>query len=125
MAFEALPGRTERISRRDAMCRFALAGLSLGGGVLLGVTGCSDASGGCVDAELLSTPERSLRKTQRYVDRSPHGAEQQCGGCQFFSATDQTTDQTTVTSACGTCRILGGPVSATGHCAAWARARAA
>jgi hypothetical protein len=121
MAFEALPGRTERISRRDAMCRFALAGLSLGGGVLLGVTGCSDASGGCVDAELLSTPERSLRKTQRYVDRSPHGAEQQCGGCQFFSATDQTT----ATSGCGTCRILGGPVSATGHCAAWARARAA
>ena len=116
MAFEAPFGRAERISRRDAMCRFARVGLSIGGGVLLGVTGCSDASGGCVDAELLSTPERSLRKTQRYVDRSPHGAEQQCVGCQFFSAVDS--------PACGTCRILGGPVSAMGHCDAWARMRA-
>ncbi len=72
---------------------------------------CSPSKPSCVDPELLSTPERALRARQGYVDVSPHGEEQRCGGCQFFSATDD---------GCGLCRILDGPVARTGHCKAWA-----
>ena len=87
--------------------------LALFGFQAIPLAGCSPSKPSCVDPELLSTPERALRARQGYVDVSPHGEEQRCGGCQFFSATDD---------GCGRCRILDGPVARTGHCRAWAAA---
>ncbi len=93
-------------ARREFLRRAALA--------LLGTAlpaGCGDAGPVCGDPELLSTPERELRRAQGYREVSPHGAARSCAGCQFFEPGD---------GACGRCRILGGPVSRAGHCSAWA-----
>ena len=102
--------------------RFLEAGrdgsLALLGGLLLTEVACSDSGPECVDPELLSTPERALRDANAYVSvsasRSPNGEEKQCGGCAFFSSEGEPT--------CGRCEILGGPVSAAGHCDAWSKA---
>ena len=85
------------------------------GSLLAGVSGCSDDAIECVDPELLSTPERALRVTQNYVNRSPHGEAKQCGACQFF--------RPKTAAGCGECQILAGPVSRTGHCDAWSQAK--
>lgn len=82
--------------------------------------GCTPAEPGCYDPELLSTPERSLRRARAYTDHSSHrgadGALQRCAGCQFFGAGG-------AVEGCGACQILGGPVSAAGRCDAWSPSR--
>lgn len=78
---------------------------------------CSNEEPLCADPELLSTAERSLRRTRGYVEvsvtRAPDGSLQSCSGCQFFQRESEAV-------RCGHCKILSGPVSATGHCDAWA-----
>ena len=95
---------------------FLAQAMHLGSIVLAGLlpfqVGCSRSETTCYDPELFSTPERSLRDSKGYVDRSPHGDTKQCSGCQFFRTGDP--------DSCGSCQILGGPVHARGHCDAWA-----
>ena len=78
---------------------------------------CSGEEPPCADPELLSTPERSLRRTRGYLEvsrtRAPDGSLRSCEDCQFFQREPESVH-------CGRCKILGGPVSATGHCDAWA-----
>jgi hypothetical protein len=77
--------------------------------------GCADSKPDCVDIELLSTSEVHLRKTLEYVDRGPD-SNQQCGGCQFFTAADPSDG-----GGCGHCKIVDGAVSRLGSCKSWSK----
>jgi len=101
------------LTRRAFLGQFRHSLYVLGGGLATVALACSKADQSCVDPDLLSTPERGLRKSQGYVDRSPHGDAKSCRGCQFFTAE--------TLADCGSCQILGGPVHASGHCSAWSR----
>jgi hypothetical protein len=82
-------------------------------GLVAATMACSANETTCVDLELLSTPARGLRKSQGYVDPSPHGPTRNCQGCHFFAVEGA--------AGCGRCEILGGPVSERGHCSAWSK----
>ena len=102
-----------QIDRRTLLCRL----VGLGAVAWVGVPGssplgCSGSGPTCYDPELLSTAERSARKLRGYVDHSPEGDAKRCGGCAFFESGEP--------AGCGHCKILGGAVSATGLCSAWA-----
>ena len=100
-------------TRRRLLTR-ALAWAPIGlSGVWAGL-GCAPSSTLCYDPDLLSTPERALRTARGYAERSPHGDAKQCRGCEFFRPARA--------EDCGRCQILGGPVSASGHCDSWSEA---
>gem|GEM_PF-1014416 len=105
-----------RWTRRELLEQGQRGALCLAGGLLMAAFGCSKSEPSCVDPDLLSTPERALRKSQGYVDHSPHGREKNCAGCEFFRQEGE--------AGCGRCQILGGPVSAGGHCSAWSPKKA-
>ncbi len=104
------------LTRRELLRRGRSGILGLAGGLVVLPIACSKDERICVDPDFLSTPERALRTSQGYADRSPHGHEKSCSGCQFFTQEGEV--------GCGRCQILGGPVSSGGHCNAWARAAA-
>lgn len=89
-------------------------------GLLPVAAGCSPSAPRCYDPELLSSGEASLRRTQGYVDVSTAvsatGDAKACEGCQFFRREVDGGD-------CGHCEILGGSVSAKGHCNGWSAKR--
>jgi hypothetical protein len=112
-----------RIDRRTLLRRLA----GLGAIAWVGVPGpsplgCSGSEPTCYDPELLSTAEQSARKLRGYVDRSPQGESRRCGGCAFFEPGkfEPGGFEPGERADCGHCKILAGPVSATGLCGAWA-----
>jgi high potential iron-sulfur protein len=82
-------------------------------GVAVFLSACADKqpSSVCVDRDKLNEAESSLRASVQYTDRAPDPANQ-CRGCAYFRSAAEG-------AACGTCQILNGPVSATGHCTSW------
>ena len=103
------------LTRRESLVLVAKsAGVALVAALpSLGLLGCEDAGSRCVDEGLLSTSELSLRTAQAYVDRSPHGSDKACGGCQFYRGVES--------ADCGDCQILGAPVSRAGYCNSWSK----
>jgi hypothetical protein len=75
--------------------------------------GCR-GSDSCVDPDLLTTSQASLRASFHFTERSPHGADKECAGCRFFRAATAGDDD------CGSCQILKGPVHPRGYCDSWA-----
>ena len=65
----------------------------------------------CVDPDLLSGADASLRSAMEYKPRSADPATR-CSGCAFFTPDGGD-------AQCGQCAILGGPVDGGGHCASW------
>jgi High potential iron-sulfur protein len=68
----------------------------------------------CTDPDDLSGADIALRKSVEYTETSPD-EKKTCRGCGFFKGGS---------GGCGSCQILGGLVSAAGHCTSWS-ARAA
>jgi hypothetical protein len=63
----------------------------------------------CTDPDELSGAQRSMRKAAEY--KSSYANEKEtCRHCVNFTATE---------GDCGSCRALGGPVEAGGHCTSW------
>ena len=94
-------------TRREWLARMALAPLA----AALPVAGCGDAWPSCNDPDSLTTPQRQIRESFEYADRSPHGEAKRCAGCRFFETRGE--------GSCGHCPILNGPVSPAGHCNSW------
>jgi hypothetical protein len=69
---------------------------------------------GCTDPDDLSGADIALRKSVEYTETSPD-EKKTCRGCGLFKGGS---------GGCGSCQILGGLVSAAGHCTSWS-ARAA
>jgi hypothetical protein len=72
--------------------------------------GCRDS---CVDPDYLSTSDVRLRASLDFTERSPHGSQKECAGCEFFRAVSGDAD------GCGTCQIIQGPVNPRGYCDSW------
>ncbi len=74
--------------------------------------GCS-GSESCIDPDLLTTSETSLRAALHFTERSPGGPEKECAGCAFYTAGSQDAQH------CGSCQILQGPANPRGYCDSW------
>jgi len=85
--------------------KLALVAMPFGSGF-----GCRDS---CVDPDYLSTSDVRLRASLDFTERSPHGSEKECAGCEFFRAVVGDAD------GCGTCQIVQGPVNPRGYCDSW------
>lgn len=101
----------DRSNRRDFLRSVAAAGALIPAAALLG---CGKKAPVCDgDAQLtgLADADKSARKTLKYVDQSPEAAKN-CTNClQFVAAAPD---------ACGTCKVLKGPVAPGGYCSTWA-----
>lgn len=65
----------------------------------------------CTDVSALSEPDKTMRTTLAYVDRSTT-AGKDCKGCQLFIAAADA-------AGCGTCSVVKGPISPLGYCNSW------
>lgn len=95
-------------SRREFLKQLALA--SALGGV---VVACKSQPAllDCTDVSTMSDADKLLRTTLKYVDKSPDPAKI-CSGCNFFQ-------QPAMTTVCGGCTLLKGPINPGGNCTSW------
>jgi hypothetical protein len=73
------------------------------------INGRTVLAASCTDPDNLSGADVALRKSVEYTDLSSD-EKRTCSGCGFFKAGS---------GGCGSCQILSGLVSATGHCTSW------
>ena len=94
------------LSRRELLER----GAAFGAVAALLVTGCSKKAPAlnCTDTTGLSATDVTIRTTLAYVDVSTEPGKT-CSGCQQFVAPP-------APGACGTCKVLKGPINPTGNC---------
>lgn len=73
---------------------------------------CGNDSGGleCNNTSGLAPQDKQFRESQKYVDVSGD-ASKNCLNCNFYEGS---------ASACGTCKVVKGPVSPKGNCNLWA-----
>jgi hypothetical protein len=91
----------DEIRRRVLRCGIQLVSAAA---ALPLVVGRVRAAGACVNSA-----SASMRSALEYTDPAPDPA-QACINCGFF-----TMDK----APCGTCMLMKGPVSSTGHCHSW------
>ena len=89
--------------------RFLACGLVVPTAALLAGTGAAE----CVDPDELSDAVQGMRDSLSYTDTAPD-AQRACNGCTYFKPAKPS-------DACGHCEVLGGPVSAKGHCDSWTK----
>ena len=90
--------------KRAQYDQFGHAAFGPGGGG--GAKGCDDVSG-------LKPADVGMRKSNAYVDKSPH-ADKLCSGCQLYKPA-------AAGAACGGCTVLKGPIAPGGYCNLWAK----
>lgn len=116
------------VSRRDFLLRAsALGAAAVGGSSLIAACGGKEsapqtaappaaseavADAGCNDLSGLTEQEKQMRGALQYVEVSPD-PEKRCDNCQLYIAPEEGV-------ACGSCKILKGPVAPGGHCTSWA-----
>ena len=97
-----------KLSRRDVLQRSAALSLF----AVVG-TACSKEQKAlsCTDTMSLSAADAQVRTSLAYQDKSPEPGKS-CTGCQQFipAAPD----------ACGTCKVLKGPINPAGYCKSFA-----
>jgi hypothetical protein len=95
----------QKLSRRDVLQR----GTALGVVALVGAAACGKEKKVlyCADTTSLSAADAQIRMSLAYVDHS-NDPRKSCANCQQFipSAPD----------ACGTCKVVKGPINPTGNC---------
>jgi len=99
----------DKLSRRDVLQRSA----ALGTLAILGGSACKNqpAPLACTDTTSLALADVQVRQTLAYVDASPD-PNKTCTNCQQFVANP-------AVNACGTCKILKGPINPKGNCKSW------
>jgi hypothetical protein len=95
-----------KLSRRDLLNQSA----AFGALALFGGAACSKEPRPlvCTDTFGLSTTELTVRTTLAYVDNSVEPGKT-CSNCQQFIPN-------TVANACGTCKVVKGPINPKGNC---------
>jgi hypothetical protein len=97
----------DELSRRDLLHR----SVAFGALAAFGATACGKekrAALSCNDTSALSSADAQLRTTLAYVDTSTEPGKT-CAQCQQFNSPASA-------DACGTCKILKGPVNPKGNC---------
>lgn len=96
----------EKLSRRDVLQKGAAFGLL----TVVGAAACgkSQAKGlSCSDTTSLSAADAQVRTSLAYVDMSTDPGKT-CSGCQQFLPGPP--------DACGSCKVLKGPINPKGNC---------
>ena len=110
---------SDSMTRRDFIGKtISLSALTIGGAALLTACGKKDGGGGggakgCYDVSGLKPADVGMRKSNAYVDKSPH-ADKLCSGCQLYKPA-------AAGAACGGCTVLKGPIAPGGYCNLWAK----
>lgn len=97
----------DKLSRRHLLQNAA----ALGSLALFGATACSKsqpAAAVCTDTTGLAAADVAIRSSLAYVDVSMEPGKS-CLTCQQFIAPP-------TAGTCGTCKVLKGPINATGYC---------
>ncbi|MEZ4255064.1 MAG: high-potential iron-sulfur protein [Polyangiales bacterium] len=78
------------------------------------LSGCGESKKelSCTDTSSVSATDLQLRTAQQYADKSPH-ADKNCANCNFYEAG--------APDACGTCKVIKGPINPAGYCNAYAK----
>lgn len=102
------------VSRREFMTRALSIGATgaIAGAVL---TACGKKEGGadgCGDTSKLSAADTGVRKSSKYVEKSPH-ADKRCDNCLHWVAP--------TSGPCGGCKVVKGPIAPAGHCNLWVK----
>jgi hypothetical protein len=94
----------------------AVAGIFAGSAATL-LSGCKSGGGGgskalsCTDTSSLAPMDAQLRTALGYIDATPNPS-QKCLTCiQYVPAAPD---------ACGTCKLVKGPINPEGYCKSWA-----
>ena len=97
-----------KLSRRDVLQQSAAFGLFAAFGTACGK---EQKALNCTDTMSLSASDAQVRTSLGYVDKSPEPGKS-CTGCQQFipAAPD----------ACGSCKVLKGPINPGGYCKSFA-----
>jgi hypothetical protein len=97
-----------KLSRRDVLQKSAALGLFA---VVGTACGKEQKVLSCTDTMSLSAADAAVRTSLAYQDKSPEPGKS-CTGCQQFipAAPD----------ACGTCKVLKGPINPAGYCKSFA-----
>src|SRR5260370_11011015 len=100
----------EKLSRRDLFQQSAALGVF----AVVGAGACSKTPKAisCSDTSTLSAADAQVRASLAYADVSPDPVKM-CVACQQFLPGPP--------DACGTCKVLRGPVNAGGSCKAFAQ----
>ena len=93
------------ISRRQLLT-------SLGGALVAACKGAAPTPASCADTTGLTAEDVGARTTLAYLDRSADPAKS-CKLCQQYV-------EPTTAGACGTCKLLRGPIHPAGTCKAFA-----
>jgi hypothetical protein len=94
----------DKLSRRDVIQQ----GAALGAFVVLGAGACKPAALTCTDTTGLSATDVQVRTSLAYVDTAVEPGKL-CSGCQQFVPAP-------AAGACGTCKVLKGPINPNGYC---------
>jgi hypothetical protein len=101
----------DTLSRRELLNNAA----TLSALAVFGATACgksTPAALSCTDTSALTPSERSVRMTLGYADVSTE-AGKSCLTCQQYIAAP-------AAGACGTCKVLKGPINPAGYCKSFA-----
>jgi hypothetical protein len=101
---------TDRIDRREAIRRLAV--FSAAAAVPAFLVGCKSKPN-CNDITGLSPADAEARRTTaQYVEQAPDPAKK-CEGCVQF--------QPGPANACGSCKVVKGPIDPNGYCKLWTK----
>jgi hypothetical protein len=100
----------DKLSRRELLNNAATLSVL----AAFGATACSKSKPtalSCTDTSTLTPPDLSVRTALAYVDISTE-AGKSCTNCQQFIAA--------APGACGSCKVLKGPINPAGYCKSFA-----
>lgn len=99
---------SERINRREALRHLTV--FSVAAAVPAFLAGCSKKPN-CTDTSALKPDELTVRTTTAaYVENAPDPAKK-CSGCVQYQPGPQ--------NACGSCKVVKGPINPEGYCKLW------
>jgi len=101
--------KKDALSRREMLRASALVGTA--GLLPAWLLGCGKKELSCMDTAGLAAPDVAMRTTLGYVDKSPE-ANKNCAGCALYNPG--------AADACGSCKVLKGPIHPQGYCKSYA-----
>ncbi len=105
--------QSKRFTRRDVL-RATVALPIFAGTTGLVLTACGGKKAlVCTDTTGLAAADVQMRQMQEYVDASSL-PDKNCLSCNFYNVAP-------AADACGSCKVLKGPVSPVGHCKLWVK----
>ena len=106
---------SSELTRRDFLTRsLSIGATGLVAGAVLSACGKKEGGGGgdpCADESKLSEADKGVRKSSKYVAKSPD-PKKLCDNCMHWVPATG--------GPCGGCKVVKGPIAPKGYCNLWA-----